>query len=187
MDEKNKKRANLTKTKQTRKPKAEAVKETAESVAEQLRAKQKEQVLEWLPKLRFHISKTCKKVGIHRTTLQYWLKTDEEFKKNYLAVQEEKMDDSEERLFLLSQGIPKIDQNGKLTGWEVRPHFGALVTLLKAQAKDRGYGDYIEIDDKREGDIDVANKTDKEIFAELKKIQERYSTYEPSGANSGKK
>lgn len=145
----------------------------SKSTADKKREKQKEALLEWLPKLRYHISKTCKKVGIHRTTLQYWLKNDEEFKDKYDAVHEEKMDDSEERLYLLSQGIPEIDANGKLTGWKVKPHFGALVVQLKAQAKDRGYGDHIVIDDNR--DEDTRNKTDEQLLAEMQKIKQRYA------------
>lgn len=153
------------------------------STAEVQREKQKEAVLEWLPKLRYHISKTCKKVGIHRTTLQYWLKKDSEFKKKYDAVHEEKMDDSEERLYLLSQGIPEIDDKGKLTGWKVRPHFGALVVQLKAQAKDRGYGDHIVIDDTRDEES-MRNKTDKELLAEMQEIKKRYANDEQDGGDN---
>lgn len=152
------------------------------STADKLREKQKEGVLEWLPKLRYHISKTCQKVGIHRTTLQYWLKHDDDFKEKYDAVFEEKMDDSEERLYLLSQGIPEIDKDGKLTGWKVRPHFGALVVQLKAQAKNRGYGDHIVIDDKR--DDEVAGKTNADLIKEMQKIQERYAEYGDDGENN---
>lgn len=150
--------------------------EQDQSTADKLREKQKEGVLEWLPKLRYHISKTCTKVGIHRTTLQYWLKNDKDFKEKYDAVMEEKMDDSEERLYLLSQGIPEIDKDGKLTGWKVRPHFGALVVQLKAQAKNRGYGDHIVIDDKRDDD-NVRGKSDKELLQEIERIREKYAEY----------
>lgn len=148
------------------------------STADIKREKQKEAILEHLPKMRYHISKTCKKVGIHRTTLQYWLKNDKEFKDKYEAVHEEKMDDSEERLYLLSQGIPEIDKDGKLTGWKVKPHFGALVTQLKAQAKNRGYGDHIVIDDQRDGDEDIERKSDKELLKEMERIKKRYAEYD---------
>lgn len=147
-----------------------------------LTAKQKERFLELLPLNRYHISNTCKKVGVHRNTFLYWKKTDEDFKNRYDDIQEQKMDDSEERLYLLSQGIPKIDKSGKLIGWEVKPNLGALVVQLKAQAKDRGYGDHIVIDDKREDEL--RNKTDEELMQEIAKLQKRYLKNDENGENN---
>lgn len=165
------------------KPKGKAKTEDVKSSAEILREKQKEKLLELLPKLRYHISKTCERVGVHRTTLQNWLKNDADFKEKYEAVHEAKMDDAEERLYLLGHGIPELDKDGKLKGWKVKPHFGALVVQLKAQAKNRGYGDHIVIDDKRDDD-NIRNKTDEELLAEMEEIRKRFSDEYNGGDNT---
>jgi len=141
------------------------------SISELNREKQKKAILDLLPKLRYSVSKTCEKVGIHRNTLLNWKNNDENFRKEYIAVLEKKIDDSEERLYLLSQGIPEIDENGKLIGWKVKPHFGALVAQLKAQAKNRGYGDQITINDMQVIEQNISVKTEQELIQEMIKIQ----------------
>lgn len=140
-------------------------------IKDEVRKEKKEKLLILLPKMRFHISNTCKKIGIHRNTFSNWIKSDRDFKDRYEEIKQSKIDDSEERLYLLSQGIPKIDDSGKLIGWEVKPHFGALVTQLKAQAKERGYGDCVIIKDDKEND--TRNLTDSELIAEMENIRNR--------------
>jgi len=142
----------------------------------ELTKKQKIAFLELYPKNRYHIGATCKKVGIHRNTLLYWRKKDLEFKANLEAIEEERIDDSEERLFLLGQGIPDINKDGKLVGWVVKPHFGALQLHLKAKAKNRGYGDHITIDDNREEDY--REFTEDEILEQMERMKGDYMDYE---------
>lgn len=137
--------------------------------------KQKEAFLAKFSKNRYHIGKTAKDVGVHRNTILHWRKMDEDFRKAYVSCLEEKIDDSEERLYLLAQGIPKI-KNGKLVGWIEKPHVRALEIQLKAQAKDRGYGDSIVIDDQREETH--REKTDEQLISEMEAIKDRYKEYD---------
>ena len=148
---------------------------------EKKRKRQKERFLELMPKKRYNISKVCGIIGIHRNTVLSWRKKDNEFLEAFNEMQERKLDDSEETLYLISQGIPKLETDEdtgvkRLIGWEVRPHFGALMAQLQAQGKGRGYGNHLIIEDNR--DEDERDKTDEEILAELTKIQNRYKGYD---------
>lgn len=136
--------------------------------------RQKDKFLELFPKLRYHKGKTAKAVGVHRNTVLYWLKNDEEFKANYNSLLEERIDDNEERLFLLAQGIPKINKKGVLVGWIEKPNVRALEIQMKALAKHRGYGG-AEIVVRESKEDDYSNKTDEELLAEIERIKERYN------------
>lgn len=137
---------------------------------------QKEAFLKHFAALRYNLSKTAKKVGIHRNTVANWRSTDKVFKLRYSELLEEKIDNSEERLYLVGMGIPEIEDN-TLVGWKVKPNVRALEIHLKAVAKDRGYGDHVVIDDQRE-ETNHEAKTNEELMAEMELIKERYSNEE---------
>ncbi len=126
------------------------------------RETKKEMFLNILEKKNYNISKTCKAINIERKTYYNWRKDDAVFDADCEALFQADVDDSEERLKLLRMGVPKTGVGGEFIGWKVKPHFGALVTHLKAKAKDRGYGDSIEIKNPHEA---LKGKTDEEIQA----------------------
>lgn len=138
---------------------------------ESISDKQKKAFLEQFIANRYHIANTAKKVGVHRNTVLGWRKNDKEFRQAFEDLLETKIDDTEERLYLSAQGIPEI-KNGKLVGWKSKPNVRALEILLKAQAKNRGYGDHIVIDDQRADDHE--GKSDEELLAEIERIKKRY-------------
>jgi hypothetical protein len=133
--------------------------------------KKKELFLATLPKKNYHIGKTCAAIKVGRRTFYDWKSNDEVFAEKYDDLIQEDIDDSEERVRLLRQGIPKFDQTGKFVGWKERPHFGALTYHLNAKAKDRGYGNVIEIDDKRD---DPRKMSDEELYAAVMKARQQF-------------
>lgn len=143
------------------------------TAAQRERQLKKAKFLEIFPKKMYHIGKTCDAVGIHRNTLKLWRETDEDFEVQYLEHIERKIDDNEEVLFIISRGIPKIgtegDQKGKLIGWEEKPDFRAIKLFLESQARNRGYGQRIEIKDDRE---DEREMSDEELLEEIKRTAE---------------
>ena len=101
--------------------------------------------LELLPKKNYNISKTCKACKISRATFYVWKGDDKEFADKVKEMEEADIDDSEEKMRLLRQGVPDFDKEGKFVGWKVKPHFGALLAHLESKAKKRGWGKSVEI------------------------------------------
>lgn len=140
---------------------------------ENTRKHKKELIIQLLPKKNYHIGKVLKVVGISRMTFKRWRDDDVEFNERIEEVFQYDVDDSEEKLKLLRSGIPEFDkETGKFIGWKEKPHFGALVFHLKAKAKDRGYGDSLEINDKREP---LRKMSDEELFNEIQKLNKIYN------------
>lgn len=137
------------------------------------RTEQKKAIIDLLPKKGYHIGKVCKQVGISRGTFYKWKREDEEFDEQTDETFQYDVDDSEERLRLLRQGLPRLAEDGTFLGWIEKPHFGALVKHLEAKAKDRGYGRQIQIDDRRHEN--EPSMTDKEMFDEIKRLEGLYS------------
>lgn len=178
-----KKTATTVKPKPKAKPKAKprAVKaepkKTASQRQEERREELKKALIELLPMKAYHVGKACKELGIGRRTYYNWMEEDEDFADQIDEVFAYDVDDSEERLRLLRQGIPKMEKDKetgvlKFKGWIEKPHFGALVVHLQAKAKDRGYGRQIQIDDTRKRETD--SMTDKELYDEMKRLEELY-------------
>jgi hypothetical protein len=123
--------------------------------------------LEVLPKKGYHIGKTCKAVGIGRRTFYNWKEDDEQFAEDYEEEIQSDIDDSEEKMKLLRQGVPKFDKDGKFIGWIERPHFQALALHLQSKAKDRGWGQSIEVTRKVD---DGRQLSDEELLAEIQNL-----------------
>lgn len=140
--------------------------------ADKERARKKKAFIKLLPKFGYHIGKTCKEIGINRQTYYQWCLKDDEFKERTHEQFEYDVDDSEEKIRLLRQGLPRFDENGKFVGWIEKPHFGALLAHLKAKGGQRGYGDKLEITDDR---LDKERAmSDEELYAEIMKMKESY-------------
>lgn len=129
-------------------------------------------IIKLLPKKNYHIGKVVTDVGISRRTYNRWRLDDSDFDEACEEVFCYDVDDSEEKLKLLRQGLPKFDDDGRFVGWIERPHFGALTLHLQAKAKDRGYGQSIEVDDKR--DKQIRSMGDKELFDEVTKLANQF-------------
>jgi len=142
---------------------------------ENTRKHKKKLIIQLLPKKNYHIGKVLKAVGISRMTFKRWRDEDVEFNEECEEVFQYDVDDSEEKLKLLRAGIPEFDkETGKFIGWKEKPHFGALVLHLKAKAKDRGYGDSLEIADKRNKES-LRKMSDEELFNEIQKLNKIYN------------
>jgi hypothetical protein len=135
---------------------------------EEERAKVKKDIIDLLPKKAFHIGKVCKEVRISRKTFYNWKDEDEDFRDAIDEIKEYDIDDSEEKLRLLRQGLPRFNEEGKFVGWIEKPHFGALSLHLEAKGKDRGYGKSLEIRDNRKEEL--KKFTDEELWEKMKKI-----------------
>ena len=134
----------------------------------------KQAIIDLLPKKAYHVGKVCKQLGIPRSTYYLWKKQDADFDEQTEEIFEYDIDDSEEKLRLLRQGLPKFkeDENGNkvFNGWIEKPHFGALMAHLEAKGKDRGYGRTLSIES---GVLDmVKNMTDEELYNEIKQLEE---------------
>lgn len=181
-----KKTATTAKPKPKAKPKAKprAVKaepkKTASERRDERREEMKKALIELLPMKAYHVGKACKELGIGRRTYYGWLEEDEDFADQIDEVFAYDVDDSEERLRLLRQGIPRMekDETGalKFKGWIEKPHFGALVVHLQAKAKDRGYGRELKIEDTRRRATD--NLSDKELYDEMKRLEGMFGNEE---------
>ena len=145
-------------------------------------ARKKQLFLENYAKTGFHISKTCKAIGIHRNTYGLWMNNDEEFKSEVEALEEEDIDNSEHTLMLLRHGIPKVNKKGKIIGWAVKPDFRALKLHLEAKAAKRGYGNKLEIIPTKK---DGRELTDEELAAAILKIQGEIDDDEWDTSNDG--
>lgn len=132
------------------------------------KAEIKRAIIDLLPKKGYHIGKVCKQVGIARNTFYRWQKEDEDFMDQTEEQFEYDVDDSEEKLRLLRQGLPRFDEDGKFIGWKEKPHFGALIKHLEAKGKSRGYGQQLEINDKRTEELE--KMTDAELFAKINRM-----------------
>lgn len=154
------------------KPKAEKPK-TASERRDERRDDLKKALIELLPKKAYHVGKCCKELGISRKTYYRWIEEDDDFADDIDEVFAYDVDDSEERLRLLRQGLPKMEKDAdgtlKFKGWVEKPHFGALVVHLQAKAKDRGYGREIKVDDVRKRESDKLS--DKELYDEMKRLE----------------
>lgn len=136
-----------------------------------------EKFLELFASRAYNISKTAKAVGVHRNTVLLWRKSNKQFEQAFLEKKMERVDTSEETLFLLAHGVKDIDKDGKFVGWKVMPHFQALKMDLEANGRDRGYGQRLEIT-KPKGEEDYEGKTEDEMLRELEKEMERYGERE---------
>lgn len=108
--------------------------------------RKKEQFCEQLPLKNFHVAKTCKAIGISRSTYYLWLEKDSDFEEQIEHLREQDLDDSEETLRILRRGIPELDADGKFIGWISRPDTTAVIFHLKTKGKQRGYVEKQEFD-----------------------------------------
>lgn len=117
----------------------------------------------------YHISNACKDAGITRKTFYNWKDADPEFLERYNEITEEDIDNSEKSMMLLRHGVPELDDDGEFVGWKVKPHFQALALHLQSKAKDRGWGQSIEVTRPKDDGRDL---TDEELFAQASKLNE---------------
>lgn len=132
--------------------------------------KNKELFLENLPKYNGHIGKTCAAVGISRGIFYVWESNDIKFKEKYLDYCESKVDDGEETVKRMSEGIPDFDKDGNWIGWKVKPNATILKLYMQSKAKHRGFGQSIEITGEKK---EASKMSDAEIIAELERAKKQ--------------
>lgn len=128
----------------------------------------KEQFIKEFPTNNFNIARTCKAIGISRAGYYHWLSNDDKFKTIMEDFAQADLDQAEESLRLLRQGIVKRDENGKAIGWIMEPIPSAIFFFLKTKGKERGYiedgslppsgDDKLIIEFVHEGNTDIRRK-----------------------------
>jgi hypothetical protein len=93
------------------------------------------------------VSATCRAMKIHRDTFYDWYKKFADFKQAVDAEREAMKDFVESQQYRLIRGIPKVDKEGKQTGWIERPDARLIENFLNRKCKDRGYTERIETRD----------------------------------------
>lgn len=110
------------------------------------------------------VSKACKAIKISRPTFYNWLKADRQFATDVNIVKQEEKDWWESQLKILARGIPKVDANGRLTGWTVQPDTAAVIFGNKTINRDRGYNEKLDINVQQanESKFDIEGRLTKE-------------------------
>jgi hypothetical protein len=103
-------------------------------------AEGKEQFVQIFKSNATDVGRACKAFGISRQTFYDWMKDpDTTFAQAIAEAREEMKDFGESQLLMLMKGIPKLDDDGKHTGWRVRPDTACVIFFNKTKNKDRGY------------------------------------------------
>lgn len=92
--------------------------------------------------------KTCKALGISRTTLFRWREEDETLDIGLVEARESIIDELEDVALKMARGVPLIkeieNEDGTIThafaGWDVEPHLGFWREIMGARGLKRGYG-----------------------------------------------
>ncbi|WP_448529161.1 hypothetical protein [Raineya sp.] len=71
--------------------------------------------------------------------LNKWLANDAKMREIYEEVIEARLDFCESQMFTLIQGIPKLDKDKKIIGWEEKPSEKLIQFYLETRGKERGY------------------------------------------------
>ena len=135
----------------------------------------KEALIDAYSEFECHIGKACRKAKVGRRTFYNWKKSDPVFAERIKEIDEEEIDESENQMRLLRKGIPRYDKNGKLVGWKVKPHFGALLKYLEAKAKDRGWGTSVVLNGEYE---DIEGMSQEEISEKALRLARELEKFE---------
>ena len=118
-----------------------------------------------------NVKRACDVASIPRRTVYDWKVKDQSFADEVSNVGEEIKDFAETQLLTAMRGIPDMSKDEKgnevQVGWKVKPDTTAIIFFLKTKAKDRGY---IEVIQKEEKHVDeFSDWSDEELKAELEK------------------
>lgn len=117
-----------------------------------------------------NITDTCKATKISRRTFYNWIETDEQFRAEIAEAKEKEKDWWENRLRILGRGIPKLNEKGKIIGWEERPDTAVVIFVNKRLNRDRGYGDRapdVPMETERRIDLTRLNPEQLKVWYEL--------------------
>jgi hypothetical protein len=103
-------------------------------------------IIDVYEKKQGNVTETAKSLNITRKTFYDWLQKDKELKREIEIIDDSLLDFAESQLRLLMRGIPKLDIEGKLIDWIVRPDNTSIIFYLKTKGKKRGYIEKTEID-----------------------------------------
>ncbi len=98
-----------------------------------------EKILDVYEKKQGNVTETAKALNINRKTFYEWLKEDANLKEEIELIDDSLLDFAESQLRILMRGIPKIDVEGKLIDWTVKPDNASIIFYLKTKGKKRGY------------------------------------------------
>lgn len=102
-----------------------------------------------------NIKKIAEAFHVERKTVYNWLGRNNDFN--------DIINDERGRLFdmclehsrIIALGIPNIDENGKFTGWKVRPDSRMLIFLIDKLGKNEGFGQSVKINSKRKNNVQL--------------------------------
>ena len=104
--------------------------------------------IEKYPELECHVKNTCKAIGISRQTYYNWINNDEEFAQDVINERQGMLDDMESLLMKKAKGFEHTIIREKPTKDGVTqyksvmyfpPCFQSIISILNAQARQRGY------------------------------------------------
>jgi hypothetical protein len=113
-----------------------------------------EEFLEKLSETNGVVKYACKAMGMPRATYYKWIKEDS-FKARVDEIKEETTDHVESKLFEKINGIQVqkgFTDAGQPIIYDQPPSDNAIFFYLKAKARDRGYGDKMEVDHTTKGE-----------------------------------
>jgi hypothetical protein len=137
--------------------------------------KDKEQFVELFKSNATDVSRACKAMGrtpeMQRSTFYDWYNNEPWFKAAIDQAREAICDFAESQLLTLMKGIPKLDAQGRITGWVSRPDTACIIFFNKTKNKNRGYDERQILAHEGNWPVDVnINVTTPEEAAKLKEF-----------------
>ncbi len=154
-------------------PMAQSAQETKKR--EQERKQRQGEFLQIFENNMCSVSKSCRASKVPRRTYYNWLE-DPSFAQEIEDKIQDMKDFGEDQLKVLMRGIPKLDNEKKLIGWNVKPDTAAVIFFNKTQNKDRGYIEKSELTIDKVPDIIVESEADKKALEKIKKRGEGSKT-----------
>lgn len=129
----------------------EAEKKLNKSVVQYNKDIKKRKMLKALEQTKGLVLTACKKAKVSRSRHYVWYKEDEDYKAKVDAINE-----------LMVEGV-----ESKLAGLIDEGNTAAIIFYLKSKAKDKGYGNQVQVDAKVEGEVKVNAIFNQDLLKDL--------------------
>jgi hypothetical protein len=90
---------------------------------------------------RGNATNAAKILGICRVTMYEWIKENDEYKRILVNSRKSLLDKCVSTAQLLAIGIPKVDDAGRVIGWEEKPDGQMLRYFMSTMGRDEGFGE----------------------------------------------
>lgn len=121
-------------------------------------------------------TKIAEELGVMRSTVREWCKTDPEFDAAIKEQRGKAFDEVYKSAVQLASGIPKKNRKGEVIGWKERPDPTLSKYLMSTLGRDEGFVETTKIEERRISEIDVSGLSDEELATLneiLKKAQKK--------------